>query len=61
MKELTEKEKQEAVEATTGKIASILAINGISLTELSAKMLASVVMIYQQGLKDAKDLFTSLE
>ena len=53
---LTEKEKQKAVEEATQKISDILKVNGLSLLDLDAKMRMSVIMIYQQGLKDAKDL-----
>ena len=53
---LTKEEKQKITEDTTKKLAAILAVNGLSLINLDAKMLATLIMVYQQGLKDAEEL-----
>ena len=52
---MTEKEKQKVTEDTTQKLSVILAVNGLNLIDLDAKMLATLIMVYQQGLRDAKE------
>ena len=53
---LTEQEKKEAELYTIGKIEFILKTNELSIADLNPRLLVAMVMIYQQGLKDAKDL-----
>ena len=54
--ELTERNKQQLVTDTTAKLSAILQINGLSLVDLDAKMLATFVMVYQEGIKVGKGL-----
>ena len=53
---MTNEEKQKLAEDALNKIDGILKINGLSILNLDSKMLASVVMIYQEGIKDARKL-----
>lgn len=55
--ELTKEQKQNTVDDVTQKISAILAVNGLTLLDLNGKMLATLITVYQQGLKDAKDIF----
>lgn len=56
--ELTERNKQQLVTDTTAKLSAILQINGLSLVDLDAKMLATMIMVYQEGIKVGKGLST---
>ena len=54
--ELTERNKQQLVTDTTAKLSAILQINGLSLTDLDAKMFSTLIMVYQEGVKVGKGL-----
>ena len=53
---LTEQEKREAEQHTIKKIEEILKVNELSIIDLNPRMLISFIMVYQQGIKDAKGL-----
>ena len=56
MKKLTDKEKEEVLNDITKKLMAILAVNNLAFEGLDAKVWSSLIMAYQQGMKDAKDL-----
>ena len=56
--ELTEKERQKADQEIFEKIVNILKVNGIDCFRLDSKLISALVMLYQQGVKDAKELLT---
>ena len=53
IKPLTDKEKQDAVMSVFANVQMILKINGYDLGEFNSNLQNAILMIYQQGLKDA--------
>ncbi len=56
MTTLITKDKDNAVADVMSKVLAILKVNTLDLRDLDGKVLNSIIMAYQQGLKDAKDI-----
>ena len=56
---LTQEEKMEQIGKVIKRLTAILTKNGLSWEDLDYKITASFIMIYQEGLKDGKDLLKS--